>query len=107
MKQYPRRVLPGKKEKFSAVAIWNGPDSIRAVLRLKGKGWLSIVHPKDANGMPKEGSKRDCLRIERPDHVAVAHPGDLVVTDWDGNYDAVHSYEWAASHGAYFTREGS
>ena len=105
-KEYPRRVLPGKVEKHSAIAIWDGPESLPSVLRLKGKGRLSIVHPKDAEGKPKAGSDRNCLRIERPDRVTVAHPGDLVVTDWNGNFDVMHGYEWAMRHGYFKAYEG-
>ena len=107
MKQYERWVLPGKDEKISSVAIWYGPESIGAVLRLKGSGRLSLVHPKDEHGNPRPGSKRDCLRINRPDKTSVAHPGDLVVTDLEGRLGVVHGYEWAASHKARFTWEDS
>ena len=103
---FPRRVLPGKNEAHSSVAIWYGPESLGAVMRLKGKGSLSIVHPKDERGRTKPGSKRDCLRIESRT-IYVAHPGDLVVTDLEGRLEVIHGYEWAASHKARFTREDS
>ena len=89
----------------TSAAIWDGPDSLGAVLRLNGSGHLSLVHPKGADGRPKEGSKKDCLRVHRPDKTSVAHPGDLVVTDEHGRLDVVHGFEWAAAHKAYYTRE--
>lgn len=106
-KEFPRRVLPGRDEKISSVAIWDGPESFGAVLRLKGSGRLSLVHPKDEKGEPLPGSTRDCLCIHRPDKTSVAHPGDLIVTDWEGRLSVVHGYGWAASHGARFTWEDS
>jgi len=89
---------------YSSAAIWDGPDSLVAVLRLRGSGSLSIVRPK-SGGKPIPGSQKNCLRIRRPDKTSVAHPGDLVVTDMQGRLDVVHGFEWAAAHGAYFMRE--
>jgi len=105
MKEFPRRVLPGRTETISSVAIWDGPESLGAVLRLQGSGRLSLVHPRDESGKPREDSARNCLRIHQPDKTCVAHPGDLVVTDLDGRLGVIHGYEWSASHGARFTRE--
>ena len=103
---FPRRVLPGKEEKYTSVAIWNGPESLGAVMRLKGAGRITLVHPKDERGRTRPGSKCDCLRIVSR-KTSVAHPGDLVVTDLEGRLEVIHGYEWAASHNARFTREDS
>jgi len=105
MKNYDRRVLPPKETWMTGVTVWDGPESLQAVLRLKGKGKLLLVHPNDADGKPVPGSKRDCLRIVRPDRVFVAHPGDIVTTDKEGRYGSMHGLEWASAHGARFTRE--
>jgi len=105
MTNFPRRVLPGKESQFTAVAIWDGPESLVAVLRLNGSGRLSLVQPKDADGKPLPGSARNCLRIANTNKVAVAHPGDLVVTDIAGRLGVIHGHEWAAAHKAYFTQE--
>ena len=90
----------------TSAAVWDGPESLKAVMRLNGVGNISLVQPKNG-GEPVPGSARDCLRIHRPDKTSVAHPGDLVVTDMQGRLDVVHGFEWSASHGAYFTREES
>jgi len=106
MKEHKRRVLPPKIGRYSAIAVWDGPQSLNAVMRLKGKGKLEVVQPKDADGNPIDGSPCDCLRIENPERVSVAHPGDLVVTDWYGYFDVVHGLEWAAAHGHFASYEG-
>lgn len=105
MTNFPRRVLPGRQEKYTSAAVWDGPESLRAVCQLRGKGQISLVQPKGADGRPKQDSHADCLRIHRPDKTCVAHPGDLVVTDLKGWLDIVHGYEWAVAHRAYFTQE--